>query len=458
MKNKAWWLMAAACIMISPLLMANELDDLLGGFETDEVFFIDEATVPLEDQQSPWQVSGQVSLYSNYAYDHGTSAALPDQNNWSRLQAKTRMEVDYEGSKASRAHAEIDFDYDFAYYLNGRDNYPTAALDTYESNLELGSFWWQSSLTPNLDIKLGRQKMVQGSADMLRINDTFNSLDNRYPGLTQLQDLRLPVALTRFDYYLKDWQITAAIQHEVRTPKAATEGVDVFPSSAFPSALLSSLPDLLEPQYDSSDSPYMLSATGQMLGFDSSFYYGRVLDQRWHKQVTPVPARVYSLINQSGMALSLVQGSWLWKLEAAHFSDLEYSNTSTSKSRTDVMLGFDYNGWRDINLTVEWAQRQIHDFEASMALAPDLKLDKDMQLAVNMMYQFNHDQTNANLVLTANGEGLQGGGMQKIWLEHDVDEQWTLSGGLINYYGGNNAIYSALSHSDKVFIEMHYSF
>ena len=121
------------------------------------------------------------------------------------------------------------------------------------------------------------------------------------------------------------------------------------------------------------------------------------------------------------------------------------------------MLGFDYNGWRNINLTVEWAQRQIHDTEAAMAQAPDLKLDKDMQLAVNMKYQFNHDQTNANLVLMANGEGLQSGGMQKFWLKHDVSQEWTLSIGLINYYGGTNAIYRALSHSDKVFMEMHYN-
>ena len=93
-----------------------------------------------------------------------------------------------------------------------------------------------------------------------------------------------------------------------------------------------------------------------------------------------------------------------------------------------------------------------------MALAPDLQLAKDRQLAVNMKYQFNYGQTNANFILTANGEGLQGGGMQKIWLEHDVDQQWTLNGGLINYYGGSNAIYRALSYSDKVFVEMHYSF
>jgi hypothetical protein len=457
MTNKVFIPIVTACLMASAGAVANELDDLLGGFEADEV--VVQIMEPLVNvQQSPWQVSGEVSLYANYAYDHGSSSTLPDKNNLSRLQAKTRLNVDYQVSKASRAHMDIGLDYDLAYPLNGRSNYPSSALEVYESTLELGGFWWQSSLTPNLDIKVGRQKMVQGSADMLRVNDTVNSLDNRYPGLTQLEDLRLPEALTRFDYYLQNWQLTAAMQHELRAPKIAVQGVDVFPSSAFPSALISALPSLQEPQYNSSDSPYMLSATGQVLGVDSGFYYGRVLDQRWHKQVTPTAARVYGLIDQAGMALSLVQGSWLWKLEAARFTGLEYSNAVSSKSRTDVMLGFDYNGWRNINLTVEWAQRQIHDIEAAMAQAPDLKLAKDMQLAVNMKYQFNHDQTNANLVLTANGEGLQSGGMQKFWLEHDVSQEWTLSSGLINYYGGTNAIYRALSHSDKVFMEMHYNF
>jgi hypothetical protein len=462
MKKLVWLPLAAVGLMSSPALMAGDLDDLLGGFESDEVVVLQVETAPIAEQTSPWQVSGEVSLYANYAYDHGSAGTLPEQNNWSRLQAKTRLEVDYQAANNSRVHADVDFDYDMAYQLNDRSNYPAAAIDEYESTLELGSFWWQSSLTPNLDIKVGRQNMVQGSADMLRINDTVNSLDNRYPGLTQLEDLRLPVALTRLDYYLKDWQLTAAMQHELRAPKVAVQGVDVFPSSAFPSALISALPSLQEPQYNTSDSPYMLSATGQVSGVDSSFYYGRVLDQRWHKQITPTAARVYGLIDQAGMALSLAQGSWLWKLEAAHFTGLAYSNASASKARSDMMLGFDYNGWRDVNLTVEWAQRQIHNFEASMAQAPDFQLAKDMQLAVKLQYQFNHDQTNANLVITANGERLQGGGMQEVWLEHELnttsDQVWMLKTGLINYYGGSNLVYSALSHSDKLFMELHYSF
>jgi len=447
-----------AGLMTSSLVMADDLDELLGGFESDELVIVDVEAAPASVKKSPWQVSGQVSLYANYAYDHGTAAILPTQNNWSRLQVKTRLDVDYQNAQGSRAHGDVALDYDLAYGLNGRSYYPTAALDAYESNIELGSLWWQSSLTPHLDVKLGRQNMVQGSADMLRVNDTVNSLDNRYPGLTQLEDLRLPVLLTRFDYYLQDWQLTAAMQHEVRAPKTARVGVDVFPSSAFPSALMASLPSLQEPQYSLSHSPYMVSAAGQVMGVDSSFYYGRVLDQRWHKQTTPVVARVYGLIDQAGLAMSLAQGSWLWKLEAAAFNGLAYSNATSSKSRTDLMLGFDYNGWSNVGLTVEWAQRQIHGFEAAMAQAPDLQVANDMQLAVNLKYQFNHDQTNASMVLTANGPSLSGGGMHKIWLEHDIDQDWTFSGGVINYYGGSNAVYKALSHSDKVFMELYYSF
>ena len=445
-------------LMSSSLVMADDLDDLLGGFESGDLVIVETEASPVNEQSSPWQVSGQVSLNADYAYDHSAGNSLPMQNNWSRLQAKTRLDVDYQNAQGSRAHADVAFDYDMAYALNGRNHYPDAALETYESNLEIGSLWWQSSLTPNLDVKLGRQIMVQGSADMLRVNDTVNSLDNRYPGLTQLEDLRLPVLLTRFDYYLEGWQLTAAMQHEVRAPKVATLGVDVFPSSAFPSALMASLPSLQEPQYSLSHSPYMVSAAGQVMGIDSNFYYGRVLDQRWHKQTTPVAARVYGLIDQAGMALSLAQGSWLWKFEVAQFDNLEYSNSNSRKSRTDLMLGFDYNGWSNVGLTVEWAQRQIHDFEAAMAQAPDLQVAKDMQLAVNLKYQFNHDQTNANMVFTANGPSLNGGGIQKVWIEQDINQDWILSGGVINYYGGSNAVYKALSNSDKVFMALHYSF
>jgi hypothetical protein len=97
-----------------------------------------------------------------------------------------------------------------------------------------------------------------------------------------------------------------------------------------------------------------------------------------------------------------------------------------------------------------------------MAQAPDFQLAKDTQLAVNLQYQFNHDQTNVNLVITANGERLQGGGLQQVWLEHDLNttsaQVWMLKTGLINYYGGSNLVYSALPQSDKLFMELHYSF
>jgi|GEM_PF-3614605 len=76
----------------------------------------------------------------------------------------------------------------------------------------------------------------------------------------------------------------------------------------------------------------MLAASGQLWGVDVSVYRGRVLDQRWHKQVSPSLARVYGLIEQTGLVMSLPLGSWLWKLELARFDGLAYSNASSEKS------------------------------------------------------------------------------------------------------------------------------
>ena len=51
--------------------------------------------------------------------------------------------------------------------------------------------------------KLGRQIVNWGRSDTVRVLDVINPLDNREPGLVDIEDLRLPVTMARVDYFPK---------------------------------------------------------------------------------------------------------------------------------------------------------------------------------------------------------------------------------------------------------------
>jgi len=74
--------------------------------------------------------------------------------------------------------------YDLVYSLQGRDNYTSEVLDSYEKELQLRDTFIQGSLTEKLDTKIGRQIVVWGALDNLRVTDVLNPLDLRVLGLT----------------------------------------------------------------------------------------------------------------------------------------------------------------------------------------------------------------------------------------------------------------------------------
>ena len=92
----------------------------------------------------------------------------------------------------------------------------------------------QGSLTKSLDVKIGRQIVVWGKSDNIRVTDVLNPLDIREPGLTDIEDLRLPVTMSRLDYYIGDWSLTGIAIHEIRFNKRPEYGSDFYPGSQPP--------------------------------------------------------------------------------------------------------------------------------------------------------------------------------------------------------------------------------
>jgi hypothetical protein len=209
--------------------------------------------------------------------------------------------------------------YDLAYRINGRDDYTDDVLDNYENEIELDEVYLQGSLTKDLDLKAGRQIVVWGRSDNIRITDVLNPLDLRWPGLVDIEKLRLPATMTKLDYFIKGWRFSGIVLHEVRHNKNPEFGSDFFPG-------FQPLPGKESPDegFAIDNTQFAVSLDGIFRGWDVSFYFADIYGQNGYlAPITMVPVPQFEVkrarIQMLGGALNIAWGNWLFKSEAAFF-------------------------------------------------------------------------------------------------------------------------------------------
>jgi len=65
----------------------------------------------------------------------------------------------------------------------------------------------------------------------VRVTDILNPLDNRLPGMVDIKNLRLPVAMTKLDYYTGLWNLSGIMIHEARFDKTPVFNSDFYPGA-----------------------------------------------------------------------------------------------------------------------------------------------------------------------------------------------------------------------------------
>ncbi len=244
-----------------------EAEEILEGFDED----IAEAKVLVPEQEylpDFLSLDGYFKLGSTYnMYHHQAEGTDTDWHGLSRLRAKMVLELDAKFSESWQARVAGHGFYDFAYEIQGRDKFTQEVLDENESELELGEVWLLGSITDQLDLKAGRQIVVWGKSDNIRVTDVLNPLDLREPGLTDLENLRLPVTMTKLDYFIRGLNLSGMVIHEIRYNKDPAFGSDFFPAAQ-------PLPTSETPDtgFDIDNTQFALALHGIFHGWDASLY------------------------------------------------------------------------------------------------------------------------------------------------------------------------------------------
>ena len=434
-----------------------DLDDVLDGFDDDSEPVTPEL-LETNEQNNAISFFGNVGLATNFAIAHNKPLELEsDYRGLNKLKFSADLLTDFTIKDNWKGKLGLQVYYDPIYQLYGSDDYNDDVLAVYESEFEINDAYIIGSLRDNVDLKIGRQIEVWGKSDSIRVTDVINPLDNREPGLVDIEDLRLPVLMSKLSYYSGNWAYNLFAIHEQRNPKEPAVDSEFFPvSRIFPNTNIN-FSRVDDGEISFSDSTFAISIDGRFSGWDLSFYAGEVTDSRWHFENNGAD-REYGQIELLGVATNVVLNSFLLKAEIAILDNLQYSTTLDTKKRIDSLVGVEYSGFSDWQLSVEYATRKIKDYEPQMINLPDQVEEETDQIAIRASYSFSNDNAMFSfLSSTTTGDKTQGG-FNRLWLDYDVSDNTQLSVGYIDYRSGTNLFWQAISENDRLFFNAKYSF
>lgn len=431
------------------------LDDVLKGFEEGEG--TKEEVGKKEKVKKPpyWELSGSLGLGISYSFAHDApEPGEADYRGFSRVRPDLHLNLDVAISDDWKALVSGRAFYDFAYQIKGRDEYTDEVLDTYEKEAEFGEVYVHGSLLPNLDLKVGRQIIVWGKSDNIRVVDVLNPLDNREPGLVDIEDLRLPVAMSKLDYYFSKWNLSAIAVHEIRFNKNPVLGSEFYPFDT-------TLPEEEKPANSLENTEYGLALNGIFRGWDLSFYGARFFDDQSHLEMLSPGhlERRHSRLSMVGVATNVALGNWLLKSEAALFNGLEFfAIPGETNSRVDILAGVEYSGFTNTTLSLEAVNRHIIDFDSRLEAPPDSAQENEFQTVLRYSGDFLHDTLHVVLLGSTFGVAGEDGAFQRFSVEYDLTDFFSLIVGVVTYQSGDKALFEHIGDNDRLFLEATYSF
>ncbi|MEA2098666.1 MAG: DUF1302 family protein, partial [Campylobacterota bacterium] len=428
----------------------DSMENDLGGFDTEMFSEIDIEEIPVVVQkESDLSLSGDIAFKTSIAYlKHEVDRVQYSGIN--QAQTSLFLQLDYKISDDWKLRMSGDMFYDAIYDLNSK-NYNQDVLDTYQTQVMLTDAYIQGRITNDLDLKIGHQIVVWGKSDSIRITDVINPIDNRQAAITDIEDLRLSVAMIKADYYFDRWNLSAMIIGENRVMLEPAPRGEFFPVDALFTPAPNPFIELITPKNSLDNMQYALALNGVFSGWDLSFYGANVLDQKWHINPT-TQKREVSKINMLGLAINIAKGSWLLKSEIAFLNGVKYNSTTDEKNRLDFLVGFDYMGIKDTVLSLEIANRHIFDYENQMSevvMKPDYTDKDEIQTALRATRSFENDSINASALLSMFGSSWQNGGFARVWVEVDLMDAVSANVGVVDYIGGDKPLLDAIEKNDR---------
>jgi hypothetical protein len=466
----AFWLIvyaySAVAVVVGPpvpILAENDgIDDIMKGFDDSgstpsppPVSGDEKQThIPSDKKTSRLSLNGYLKLSSTVCTAHESpESGTPDWRGLSKLKTEAQIDLDLLIHSSWHAFVRGRGDYDFVYAIKGRDDYPDDFLKEYEKELELREAYVTGRINDRLDIRAGRQIVVWGKSDYIRVTDVLNPLDYREFGLTDIKDLRLPLTMTRVDLYGGPFSLSGIAIHEIRFNKIPEYGSDYYPVDT-------RLPEEEVPGDGGSHTEFGVALNGTFRGWDMALYGARVYDDNAHfVWESYAPLQKHALLHMGGASANVALGNWLFKAEGAYIDGLEFFNVQDKTySRTDLLAGIEYYGFRQTTLALEAANRHINGFDRVLSQPIDEARKDEFSSVFRASRNFLNETLSIELLAYMFGHRGEDGSFQRLKTTYTVTDNLEIAGGFINYCSGDLPWFRRMGDNDRIFLDLKYSF
>lgn len=470
-------------LLLTAAVQAESLDDTLSGFDdepttssvassTDIQDGFDDETKPrlMESSEEKGFFTNLFSDFTGKITQQGAIAYNDDrpQNIFGSLRQSLFLYYEHKFENGMKFKVNGRAFYDPIYDSTNADFYPAESAEL-NNEVELFEAYVEGTINENLEARFGRQVVVWGKSDTIRVTDILNPIDNRRPGYQDLEDIYLPTTMLKFDYQYDDnWRISPIVLLEQRFTKDPPYGSVYNPFS--PRVSYTEWINEGNPVYSLDnvtyrDPTFALSVAGEFEGWDLSFYASRLYQDRGYIPTPYLDPKVLNKVyehrktNMLGAAFNIVDGEWLFKAELAYFADLTYTTTQdTGLARSDILLGFEYVGFLDTTISYDYAIRHFHEYDPNLYVPEENYLEQEThQQAFRITSSFLRDTLDASYLLSMYGKDLDEGGYQRGWINYDLADAINTEFGLVDYFGGS-PLFDLVEDQLVIFMDISYSF
>ncbi len=320
-------------------------------------------------------------------------------------------------------------------------------------------------------LTLGKQQVVWGKADGLKVLDLVNPQSFREFILEDFDQSRIPLWTINAERVLGDWTLQLLwLPDQTYHALPEQEGTYAFTSPRLvPQATLGVTTRLLDPERPDrvlADADAGLRLSGFLGGWDLSlnYLYQYHNQPALHQRIIPAPTPVveitprYHRTHLLGGSFSRALGDWVVRGELGYFSDRFFLSNDPAQAdgvaesaELSYVLGLDWSGLDDSFISAQLFQIWLPDHTEGFT-RPEL----DTSFTLLLRHEFWNDTLTTELLWITNTH--EGDGLVRPKVSYDLEDNVRVWAGLDIFYGDRNGLFGQFDDNDRLLLGLELGF
>lgn len=441
----------ALALPASPLSLAQ--DDFFGTIDVDIA----------ETNSSDFSVIGWLTQSAIVGIEEPSNLFARTEKELSGLQTNLFVQVDGKLSEKSNFRVGAKYYHDHIYRVKNDVPHSKEERDQLRNRLEIRDFYFDYQADNGLYFKAGNQILAWGLSEYLRVTDQINVEDQLAIAQQDLEDLRLPTPSALLSYKVNNWLIDAVVTYDGDRNQNAPEG-DEFDQFA----QLRNVGFALNRQDTKNMTEGFVRLSTQLSSGDLQIVAGEFNDNNLSvdnitalQSAEPVVNFNQNRMRMIGAAGNWVEGAWLFYGEVGALYDFAVRpNAQSFFSKVDgwdqkdqilAVAGIEYNGFRNLFLSLELDSIHTQDHDSSMQAPID-------QISLGARFHWTALNERLRVVGVWNKLADNWGRVSRLSIDYNWSDSLDLGFLWVDYNASRDSVFYEFRNNDVVQLQMRYNF